>query len=131
MLPELRAYPQDLNSTEELLDRHVAEGRGDRAAIFFENQRITYAALVAQVNRLADLQMRDVHGNDLGQVFGQSTHLDLEQYVGQYPAVGLHAFGFAGSLQRHPDGDLLIISDLVEIDMQDLARQGIVLHFLH
>jgi len=52
-LPELRAYPQHLNSTEELLDRHVAEGRGDRAAILFEDQRITYAALAAQVNRLA------------------------------------------------------------------------------
>ena len=52
-LPELRAYPARLNSTEELLDRHVAEGRGDRAAILFEDQRITYAALAAQVNRLA------------------------------------------------------------------------------
>jgi len=52
-LPELRAYPARLNSTEELLDRHVAEGRGDRVAILFEDQRITYAALVAQVNRVA------------------------------------------------------------------------------
>ena len=52
-LPEFRAYPQRLNSTEELLDRHVAEGRGNRAAILFEDQRITYAALAAQVNRLA------------------------------------------------------------------------------
>jgi len=52
-LPELRAYPARLNSTEELLDRHVAEGRGDRAAIVFEDQRITYAGLAAQVNRLA------------------------------------------------------------------------------
>ena len=52
-LPELRAYPQRLNSTEELLDRHVAEGRGDRAAILFEDQRITYAVLAAEVNRLA------------------------------------------------------------------------------
>ena len=46
-LPELRAYPQHLNSTEELLDRHVAEGRGDRAAILFEDQRITYADAVS------------------------------------------------------------------------------------
>jgi 2-aminobenzoate-CoA ligase len=52
-LPELRAYPQRLNSTEELLDRHVAEGRGDRIALLFEDQRTTYAALAAQVNRLA------------------------------------------------------------------------------
>ena len=52
-LAELRAYPARLNSTEELLDRHVAEGRGDRTAILFEDQRTTYAALAAQVNRLA------------------------------------------------------------------------------
>jgi 2-aminobenzoate-CoA ligase len=52
-LPELLAYPARLNSTEELIDRHVAAGRGDRIAILFEDQRITYAALAAQVNRLA------------------------------------------------------------------------------
>jgi 2-aminobenzoate-CoA ligase len=52
-LPELLAYPARLNSTEELIDRHVAAGRGDRTAILFEDQRITYAALAAQVNRLA------------------------------------------------------------------------------
>lgn len=52
-LPELSAYPARLNSTEELIDRHVAAGRGDRIAILFEDQRITYAALAAQVNRLA------------------------------------------------------------------------------
>jgi 2-aminobenzoate-CoA ligase len=52
-LPELRAYPARLNSTEELLDRQVAEGRGDRAAILFEDQRISYATLAAQVDRLA------------------------------------------------------------------------------
>jgi 2-aminobenzoate-CoA ligase len=51
-LPEHRDYPARLNSTEELLDRHVAEGRGDRVAILFEDQRITYQALQASVDRL-------------------------------------------------------------------------------
>jgi 2-aminobenzoate-CoA ligase len=51
-LPEHRAYPERLNSTEELVDRHVAEGRGDRAALLFENQTITYAQLQGSVNRL-------------------------------------------------------------------------------
>ncbi len=36
--PEHRSYPQRLNSTEELVDRHVAEGRGDRTALLFEDQ---------------------------------------------------------------------------------------------
>jgi 2-aminobenzoate-CoA ligase len=51
-LPEHRAYPQSLNSTEELLDRHVAEGHGERTAILFEDQTITYRALQASVNKL-------------------------------------------------------------------------------
>ena len=31
-LPEYQAYPQKMNSTEELLDKQVAAGRGDRPA---------------------------------------------------------------------------------------------------
>ena len=51
-LPEHRSYPQQMNSTEELVDRHVEEGRGDRVAILHEDQRITYRQLQASVNRL-------------------------------------------------------------------------------
>jgi 2-aminobenzoate-CoA ligase len=51
-LPEHRGYPARLNSTEELIDRHVAEGRGDRVALLFEDQRITYRALQSSINRL-------------------------------------------------------------------------------
>jgi 2-aminobenzoate-CoA ligase len=51
-LPEHRAYPRTLNSTEELVDRHVQAGRGDRVAILFEDQKVTYAALAASVNKL-------------------------------------------------------------------------------
>lgn len=51
-LPEHRSYPRRLNSTEELVDRHVAEGRGDRTALLFEDQRITYAQLQGSVNKL-------------------------------------------------------------------------------
>jgi 2-aminobenzoate-CoA ligase len=58
-LPEHRAYPATLNSTEELVDRHVAEGRGERVAILFEDQRITYRALQASVNRLGSA-LRDL-----------------------------------------------------------------------
>jgi 2-aminobenzoate-CoA ligase len=51
-LPEHRSYPQQMNSTEELVDRHVEEGRGDRVAILYEDQRITYRQLQASVNKL-------------------------------------------------------------------------------
>ncbi len=51
-LPEHRTYPARLNSTEELVDRHVAEGRGDRVALLYEDQRITYRQLQASVDKL-------------------------------------------------------------------------------
>src|SRR3972149_4165047 len=51
-LPEHKGYPQKLNSTEELIDRHVEAGSGDRVAILFEDQKITYKALQATVNKL-------------------------------------------------------------------------------
>jgi 2-aminobenzoate-CoA ligase len=57
-LPELCSDPASLNSTEELLDRHVAQGRGHRAAMLFEDQRINYAALSAQVDRPAGVLRR-------------------------------------------------------------------------
>ena len=34
-LPEYQHYPQRFNSTEELLDKQVAAGKGDRIAIYF------------------------------------------------------------------------------------------------
>jgi 2-aminobenzoate-CoA ligase len=51
-LPEYRAYPQKFNSTEELLDKTVAAGKGDRPALLFEDKRIPYKALLGMVNRL-------------------------------------------------------------------------------
>jgi 2-aminobenzoate-CoA ligase len=51
-LPEYASYPQKLNSTEELLDKQVAAGKGDRPAVLFEDKRIPYKALLGMVNRL-------------------------------------------------------------------------------
>ncbi len=53
-LPEFAKYPDRLNPTEELLDKAVAAGRGDRTAILFEEQKITYAQLLAQANKLGN-----------------------------------------------------------------------------
>jgi len=51
-LPEYRDYPQKFNSTEELLDKRVAAGKGDRPAILFEDKKIPYKALLGMVNKL-------------------------------------------------------------------------------
>ncbi len=50
-LPEYQTYPQKFNSTEELLDKQVAAGKGDRVAILFEDKKIPYKALLGMVNR--------------------------------------------------------------------------------
>jgi 2-aminobenzoate-CoA ligase len=52
-LPEFSAYPDRLNPAEELLEKHVAQGRGERTAILFEDQRISYAQVLAQSKKLA------------------------------------------------------------------------------
>lgn len=53
-LPEFSTYPDRFNPTEELLDKAVAAGRGERVALLFEDQRITYAQLLAQANKLGN-----------------------------------------------------------------------------
>lgn len=51
-LPEHRDYPARFNSTEVLVDQQVEAGHGDRPAILFEDQRVTYRELQRAVNRL-------------------------------------------------------------------------------
>lgn len=53
-LPEFASYAPRFNPTEELLEKHVAAGRGEQAAILFEDQRITYAQLLGQANKLGN-----------------------------------------------------------------------------
>ena len=57
--PEL-AYPRTLNCAAELVDRHVAEGRGDRVAIISPAGEWTYAQLREQSNRIANVLVRDL-----------------------------------------------------------------------
>ncbi|MBI3002140.1 MAG: AMP-binding protein [candidate division NC10 bacterium] len=51
-LPEYKAYPQKFNSTEELLDKAVAAGKGDRVAVLFEDRKMPYKALLGMAMRL-------------------------------------------------------------------------------
>ena len=51
-LPEHARYPARLNSTEELIDRQVEAGHGDRVALLYEDQRMTYRELQAATSRL-------------------------------------------------------------------------------
>ncbi len=47
--------PREFNAAEYFVDRNVAEGRGDKEAILFEDQMVTYAELLKNVNRMANV----------------------------------------------------------------------------
>ncbi len=46
-------YPEHLNATVELVDRHVEAGRGDRVALIAPGVRWSYAELAAMIDRMA------------------------------------------------------------------------------
>jgi 2-aminobenzoate-CoA ligase len=52
-LDEFKNIPQKFNSTEVLLDQNVPK-YGDKVAVYFDEQRITYKQLQASVNRVAN-----------------------------------------------------------------------------
>jgi 2-aminobenzoate-CoA ligase len=45
-LPEFATYPDPFNTVEELLDKQIAAGRGDKPAILFADRVITYKQLL-------------------------------------------------------------------------------------
>jgi benzoate-CoA ligase family protein len=47
--------PDRMNVAELLLDRHVQEGRGDRVAIYYGDDEITYAQILENTNRAGNL----------------------------------------------------------------------------
>jgi 2-aminobenzoate-CoA ligase len=53
-LKEFESYPDPLNSTEELLDKQVAAGGGDRRAILIADKVITYKQLLGASNKMGN-----------------------------------------------------------------------------
>ncbi len=58
-LPGLQ-FPAQLNCASELLDRHVADGRGSRVCIRAPGLTWTYAELQEQANRIAHVLVSDM-----------------------------------------------------------------------
>jgi 2-aminobenzoate-CoA ligase len=58
-LPELQ-YPERMNCAGVLLDEMVAAGHGDRVAIRAPDGQCTYAQLLAQSNRIANVLVREM-----------------------------------------------------------------------
>lgn len=58
-LPELH-YPERLNCVVELLDKAVGRGWGGRTALIGAGERLTYAELLARVDRIAHVLRHDL-----------------------------------------------------------------------
>jgi 2-aminobenzoate-CoA ligase len=58
-LPELQ-FPAQLNCAAELLDRHVAEGRGERPCLRTDTVTWTYAELQRRANRVANVLVSEM-----------------------------------------------------------------------
>lgn len=56
---ERLGYPERMNCAVELIDRNVAEGRGDKLALVSPTERWTYAELAEKVNRIANVLVAD------------------------------------------------------------------------
>ena len=58
-------FPERFNMAEYFLDDRITEGRGDRVAVYYEDQKYTYAEVQRMANRMAnvlqalDLEMED------------------------------------------------------------------------
>jgi 2-aminobenzoate-CoA ligase len=53
-LPEFKTYAERFNPVEELLGKAVAGGRGDRTAVLFEDQKLTYSQLLTSANKFGN-----------------------------------------------------------------------------
>ena len=49
------SYPRLYNAAVDMVDRNVAEGRGDKIAFIDPHERLTYGALAARCNQMANL----------------------------------------------------------------------------
>lgn len=56
---EQLGYPERMNCAVELIDRNVAQGRGEKLALVSPTERWTYAELAEQVNRIANVLVAD------------------------------------------------------------------------
>ncbi|HEY3117802.1 MAG TPA: benzoate-CoA ligase family protein [Chloroflexota bacterium] len=75
--------PETFNMATVLVDRHVAEGRGDRVAIYYRDQSITYADLLRRVNRAGNaLRKHGIEIEDRVILFMADQPAFIESYVG-------------------------------------------------
>ena len=50
-------YPRHYNAAADMVDRHLAEGRGEKIAFIDPTRSMTYAELAAESNALVSLEI--------------------------------------------------------------------------
>lgn len=75
--------PETFNMATVLVDRHLAEGRGDRVAIYYRDQIITYGDLLRRVNRAGNaLRNHGIEIEDRVILFMADQPAFIESFVG-------------------------------------------------
>jgi hypothetical protein len=82
------------------------------------------------VDGAADAECGDIDREELGKVLREAADLDGADALLEQAAEIFHSIGLAGGLDRHIGGDLLGGGDSLEIDMEDVAGDGVVLDLL-
>src|SRR3546814_15328619 len=54
-MPRFLELPRRYNAASHFIDRHIAEGRGDKIAVIDDRGRYSYAELAARVNQAGNL----------------------------------------------------------------------------
>ena len=85
----------------------------------------------AHVNRVANIEMGNVHRDDIGQIARQTFDLERAKILLEQAAESLDALGDASRLERNIGLDHFVHRDGMKIDVQNIAAERRMLHFLH
>src|SRR6266404_7856546 len=86
---------------------------------------------VANVNGIADVQLRDIHGDPIRQIGRQTFNRQRTQALLKQSPKGFDANCRARWFERNFSLNHLVHGDRVKIDMTNLTTDGGVLHLLH
>src|SRR5262245_5430265 len=88
---------------------------------------------VGEVQRVAEMHLRDIYLDVLGQVRRQTRDLDFDQVVRQQTTLETHADAllFVQEVDRDPHLDLAVRGYAQKVDMQHLLGAGMALYIAH
>ena len=100
----------------------------DDSALSVEDLEVVVVE-ATDLDNLTETEVGDVDLEDVREVSRKTldvelTHLDLEL------TAGLNAFAVTDDLERHTDGDWFVVEDLLEVDVEDVARDWVELDVL-